>query len=176
MKARLRGQTVLLLVAVLAACGGLLGCDDSSAHSRLGPASHGWQVTRVVDGDTLEVTSEHSTLTVRLIGIDTPETVHPSEPVECFGPEASAWTNRRLLNEEVFLEFDPSQGRTDVYNRTLAYVWVEQDQALRLFNEVSLRRGFAREYTYEASYAWQHLFLNAEAAARSHSRGLWSSC
>lgn len=64
-----------------------------------GPVSPGWRVTRVVDGDTVDVTRGRRTLTLRLIGIDTPETVHPTEPIECHGPEATQFATRRLLGE-----------------------------------------------------------------------------
>jgi micrococcal nuclease len=137
-----------------------------------GPVSTGWRVTRIVDGDTVDVTRGRRTLTLRLIGIDTPETVHPSEPVECFGPEATDFASRRLLGEPVALEFDRSQGRLDYYDRTLAYVWTVRGRDA-LFNRDAVRRGYALEYTYDDPYAWQRELLNAQAAARSEGRGVW---
>ena len=132
-----------------------------------------WHVTRVVDGDTLEVRRARQELTVRLIGIDTPETVHPTEPVECFGPEASAYARRTLLGEAVSLEFDGSQGRRDYYGRTLAYVWIVGSSP-RMFNVMALGRGYALEYTYDNAYRWQARFRRAEERARSLDRGVWS--
>lgn len=137
-----------------------------------GPISSGWRVTRIVDGDTVDVTKGRRTLTLRLIGIDTPETVHPTEPIECFGPEASAFAQRRLLGERAVLEFDRSQGRLDYYDRTLAYLWTT-DGSPRQFNEDAVRRGFATEYTYNEPYLWQREFLQAQAAAVSRRLGVW---
>ena len=130
-----------------------------------------WTVTRVIDGDTIEVTSPRRMLKVRLIGIDTPETVHPSVPIECFGPEASRFATRRLLGEAVRLEYDPTQGRRDYYGRTLAYVWLAQPR--RLFNLEAIRRGYALEYTYESAYRRQGQFNAAEQVAQRAERGIW---
>lgn len=134
-----------------------------------GPVSKDWRVTRVVDGDTVDVTRDRRTLTLRLIGIDTPETVHPTEPIECFGPESTDFASRRLLGEPVTLEFDPSQGRLDYYDRTLAYVWIGRT----MFNRMAIRRGYALEYTYDDPYRWQREFVRAEAIARSERLGVW---
>lgn len=98
-------------------------------------------VTRVVDGDTIEV-QRGGMIDVRLIGMDTPESVHPSEPVECHGPAAAELTKRSLEGDMVRLELDVE--RRDRYGRTLAYVW---DDA-RLFNQVLVERGFATVSTY----------------------------
>jgi micrococcal nuclease len=137
-----------------------------------GPVSTGWRITRVVDGDTVDATRGRRTLTLRLIGIDTPETVHPTEPIECFGPQATAFAARRLLGEQVALEFDPSQGRLDYYDRTLAYVWTTSGTP-RQFNRTAIRRGYALEYTYDNAYLWQREFSRAQAAAVAQRLGVW---
>jgi micrococcal nuclease len=129
-------------------------------------------VTRVVDGDTVVVERGHRSLTLRLIGIDTPETVHPTVPIECYGPEASRFANRQLLERQVTLEFDRSQGRRDYYGRTLAYVWIDGRHPV-LFNLRAIRRGYALEYTYDAAYHWQQEFRRAESEARSSHLGVW---
>jgi len=95
-------------------------------------------VTRVIDGDTVEVRYKGSIIDVRLIGIDTPETVAPGEPVECYGPAASRFTEQHLDRKRVLLEFDVE--RTDQYGRTLAYVWLGDE----LFNQTLVARGFAQ--------------------------------
>lgn len=138
-----------------------------------GPLNGPYPVMRVVDGDTIWVESSAGRLKVRLIGIDTAETVDPNEPVGCFGPEASAEANRLLAGATVYLELDPSQGDTDRYGRTLAYVWLEDGQ---MFNELMVRSGFAIEYTYDDPYAYQGEFLEAQAQAKAASIGLWSAC
>ena len=137
-----------------------------------GPVSRGWQVSRVIDGDTVEVSRGGRALTIRLIGIDTPETVHPTEPIECYGPEASRFAQRQLTGRSVLLEFDHSQGRVDYYGRTLAYVWLD-GQGLTLFNKEAIRRGFALEYTYDSAYQWQSLFQKAEKRAQRQKLGVW---
>lgn len=130
-------------------------------------------VTKVVDGDTIWVGSGTGDVKVRLIGIDTAETVDPNEPVGCFGPEASAEAARLLTGASVYLELDPSQGDIDRYGRTLAYVWLEDGS---MFNEVMIRDGFAIEYTYDDPYAYQAEFRDAQSAAQDQGAGLWSAC
>lgn len=137
-----------------------------------GRLSTGWRVSRIVDGDTVDVSRGGRTLTLRLIGIDTPETVHPTEPIECFGPEATQFAHRRLLGEPAILEFDRSQGRLDYYGRTLAYLWTTSGSP-RQFNLDAVRRGYALEYTYDDSYLWQREFQRAEALAESARIGVW---
>jgi micrococcal nuclease len=137
-----------------------------------GPAEPGFRVTRVIDGDTVEVQNGPRVLTLRLIGIDTPETVHPNEPVECFGPAATRFAHDRLLGRDVTIEYDKSQGRHDTYGRTLAYVWVG-NRSMRMFNHGAVRQGFALEYTYDTAYAWQSKFMRAERLARDLQRGVW---
>jgi endonuclease YncB( thermonuclease family) len=126
-------------------------------------------VTRVVDGDTIEVDFEGKNLDVRLIGIDTPETVDPSEPVGCYGPAASRFTTKELDGEHVRLEFDVE--RLDQYERTLAYVWLGDE----LFNETLVVRGFATVTTYPPNVRYVDRFIAAQRDARSHERGLWGA-
>ena len=98
-----------------------------------------YRVVDVLDGDTIVVRRAGAAEeTVRLLGVDTPETHHPTKPVECFGPEASAYTTSRLLGEAVRLEDDVE--RRDLYDRRLAYVYVDGAR----FNDELLRRGYAR--------------------------------
>ncbi len=99
----------------------------------------------VLDGATVEVGYRGGT-TIRVIGIDTPETVGPSTPDECFGAQASAAANRMLQGRRVALVFDPSQGRLDKYGRTLAYLRIPGTGD---FGLAMIRRGFAAEYTYD---------------------------
>jgi hypothetical protein len=112
-------------------------------------------------------------VSVRVIGIDTPETVHPSEPVECGGPQASATADALLSGRRVRLVFDPSQGRYDSYGRTLAYLEIP---GAGDFGMQMIRRGRAAEYTYDTSYARQAGYQAAEQAAQSAARGIWAQC
>ena len=78
---------------------------------------------KVVDGDTIHVNSNGQKLKIRMTGLDTPETVDPRKPVQCFGLEASAQAKTILGGQQVYLETDPSQDAVDKYGRTLAYIW-----------------------------------------------------
>ncbi len=123
-------------------------------------------VERVVDGDTIIVEGIGS---VRLIGVDTPETVHPNRPVEFFGKEASAFTQRMLEGKRVRLEYD--QERQDRYGRTLAYVYLPDGT---FANEEIIRRGYGHAYT---RFPFRHLerFRQFELEARTNRRGLWGT-
>lgn len=165
------GRRMLAAAVVLL----LAGCSASATG---GPAPKGellgpYPVTRVVDGDTIWVQADGGRLKVRLIGIDTAETVAPNRPVGCFGPEASAQTARLLDGEQVHLELDPSQGDTDRYGRTLAYVWLDDG---RMVNELLVRNGFAVEYTYDDPYAYQAEFRDAQRQAQAADAGRWAAC
>ena len=127
-------------------------------------------VTRVVDGDTIEVRYQQQDLTVRLIGIDTPESVMPGEPVQCYALAASRFTTNRLDGANVRLEFDVE--RTDKYGRTLAYVWLGRE----LFNETLVRQGYAFVTTYPPDVKYESVFLDAQRRARAESRGVWGRC
>ena len=131
------------------------------------------RVLDVVDGDTVKVAYRGAEVSVRVIGIDTPETVHPSEPVECGGPQASAAAVRLLTGKRVRLVFDPSQGRTDAYGRTLAYL---QSPGIGDFGLAMIRQGRAAEYTYESAYARQARYQTAQSTAQGTGRGIWNRC
>lgn len=150
--------------------------DDSGATegvARPDDAAGPYAVTRVVDGDTVKVDVDGTEQTVRLIGVDTPETVHPDQPVECFGPEASAFTTELVDQQPVWLESDPTQGSTDRYGRTLAYIWTGPDTML---NEQLVAGGYGREYTYDTDYRHADLLRSAQQSARSAGAGLWGAC
>jgi micrococcal nuclease len=129
------------------------------------------QVVKVVDGDTLDVRLNGQTLRLRLIGINTPESVDPRQPVECFGREASDRAKALLTGQTVFLESDPSQTDRDRYDRLLRYVWFRNGQ---LFNLVMIAEGFAYEYTYDVPYKYQPLFRRAQLDTQQRQIGLWS--
>ena len=128
-------------------------------------------VVRVVDGDTLIVARPEGDTRVRVIGIDTPESVAPDRPVECFGPESADRADQLLTGTSVMLRGDPTQDRVDQYGRELDYVWLPDG---RLFNHVMLVEGFATEYTFAAPYAYQDSFRAAEQQAAQGGVGLWS--
>lgn len=122
-------------------------------------------VTKVIDGDTIIV---ESVGTVRLIGVDTPETVHPKKPVEALGEEASRFTRSLVLGQVVRLEYDAR--RRDRYGRTLAYVYPPDG---RLLNAEIIRRGYGHAYT---AFPFRFLdeFRKHEQSAREAEVGLWA--
>jgi micrococcal nuclease len=180
-----RVVALVLCPLVLAACGGgTVGASvepataaDSGLQPR-GTVVSGVPVLRVVDGDTIHVLVQGQDLTVRLIGMNTPETVKPDSPIECFGPEASEFAKQTLSDQVVTLEFDASQGMTDKYGRTLAYVWTQPpDGGLRLFNLDSVSGGYAYERQYGPTpYAWESEFRAAQRSAQAAGAGLWDAC
>jgi micrococcal nuclease len=159
-----RAAVAVTALVVVSAGGWWVGAhhDDASPVAR---------VVDVLDGDTIVVAfADGSTDTVRLLGIDTPETHHPTKPVECFGPEAAAYTARRLTGRVVHLEGDVES--RDLYGRRLAYVVVSG----RAFNEELLRTGYARLLVLAPNRRHAHALLDAELAARRAGRGLWRHC
>ena len=127
------------------------------------------RVTRVVDGDTIEVEIGGVEYDVRYIGIDTPETVHPSKPVGCFGPEASARNKELVQGKTVGLEKDVSE--TDRFGRLLRYVWVGEE----MVNAALVRDGYAQSSTYPPDVKHQQMFLDLQRQAREAGRGLWGA-
>ncbi|MBD8141847.1 thermonuclease family protein [Frigoribacterium sp. CFBP 13605] len=131
-------------------------------------------VDRVVDGDTVVVLVAGERERIRLIGVDTPETVKPDAPVDCFGPEASTFTTAALPEgATVWLEDDASQGDADRYDRLLRYVWSPDGTML---NERLVAEGYGREDTYDDAYRYRDRFVAAEASAEASRVGLWGAC
>lgn len=130
-----------------------------------------YAVVHVVDGDTFDVEIEGKTERLRMIGIDTPETVDPRKPVQCFGKEASARTKELLLGQRVTLEADHSQDERDKYGRMLRYAFLPDG---RNFGLVLIQEGYAHEYTYDKPYKYQQQFKDAERTAREAKKGLWA--
>lgn len=129
------------------------------------------QVVEIIDGDTADVQVDGEVVLLRLIGIDTPESVHPSRPVECFGREAAAKAWELLSGQTVFLEGDPTQDERDRYGRLLRYVWLPDG---RMFNYEMIAQGYAFEYTFRVPYIYQAQFRQAERVSREAGRGLWA--
>jgi micrococcal nuclease len=126
-------------------------------------------VTEVVDGDTLRVQFDDGwTDTVRLIGVDTPETKHPSRPIECFGPEATEYTRVRAEGRRVQLDRDITD--RDRYARLLRYVFLDDGDFL---NAALLRDGYALVVTYPPDVRYVDTYLALQQEARDAGRGLW---
>jgi endonuclease YncB( thermonuclease family) len=129
------------------------------------------RVAYVVDGDTIDVVLDGSTVRVRLIGVDTPEIVDPNRPRQCYSAEASARTRALVENKVVWLEADLSQGDKDTFGRLLRYVWLPDGPLLNLS---LIQDGYGVELSVGAGYKHQSVFLQAQQAARVAQRGLWS--
>ena len=159
-----RGYWLIAVIAALAAYRAVQHAGEPAVPEALAEGEH--QVLRVVDGDTLLLTSNAR---VRLIGVNTPETVRPDHPVEAWGPEASRFTQEFISRGPVRLTFD--QERKDRFNRFLAYVWVDD----RLLNEELVRAGLARaELQFHYSSSMKKRFREAQQAAQRERVGLWS--
>jgi micrococcal nuclease len=135
-----------------------------------GPASAEAFVARVVDGDTIEVRIGGRLEDVRYIGVDTPETVKPDTPVQCFGPRASSYNHALVERRRVRLLFGVE--RHDVYGRLLAYVYLGH----RFVNAMLVRRGLARSLTIPPNDRFAPLFRRLELHAARAGRGLWGAC
>ncbi|MGZ8629419.1 MAG: thermonuclease family protein [Actinomycetota bacterium] len=171
---RLPIRSLSILIGALASSLAV-ACVDQPVVSGRGPRSADLprttvRVLEVVDGDTIRVELDGSATPVRLIGIDTPEKDGPYTDEECFGVEASRYTEQTLDGRSVDLEFDVE--RTDRFDRTLAYVWLEG----KLFNERILLDGFAQQATFPPNVRYVERFTEAQRSARTASTGLWGAC
>jgi micrococcal nuclease len=145
-----------------------LGEDRSNASSNVGHSNYAAtvRVTRVVDGDTIDISpSVEGRSRVRLIGMDTPEVHFGTQP---YGPEASAFAKRELDGREAKLELDVQ--KIDPYGRLLAYVYLPDG---RMFNETLLEEGYAQVATFPPNVKYQERLLKAQREAREANRGLW---
>lgn len=172
---RRRPAIVLALAATLAAAtiGGAAGIGEIGGGSPglEGPEGpHAAEVVRVIDGDTIVVRIAGRTERVRYIGIDTPETVKPGTPVECFGPEANAANERLVAESRVRLQRDTEL--RDRYGRLLAYVYADR----ALVNEELVRRGYATTLEIEPNTGLAARLAAAERSAEAADRGLWGHC
>jgi micrococcal nuclease len=159
-----RAVVVATLLAAASVSGWWLGDQRRTAQPEA-------RVIRAVDGDTVVVAlAGGRTDTIRLLGVDTPETHHPTKPVGCFGPEAAAYTARRLTGRLVHLEGDVET--RDMYGRRLAYLILDG----RRFNDELLRRGYGRLLVIAPNGAHARVELEAELSARHEHRGLWAQC
>ena len=169
----------VLVVLLVRGCGGDRSgpADPGAGRERSGAGGGGpareratAEVLRVVDGDTIEVLLEGEEEDVRYIGVDTPESVAPGEPVECFGEEASDFNAGLVEGEDVVLVFDAEL--RDQYGRLLAYVYVGET----LVNADLLAQGFARTLEIEPNTSKAPRFERLEQRAGAAGRGLWGAC
>ena len=161
-----RARLVLALAAVVA-----LVFAGREAAAPDGPREVG-RVVRVVDGDTIHVQVDGRREKVRYIGVDTPESVKPGTPVQCFAKRASAFNKHLVAGERVRLV--PDAEARDRYGRLLAYVYRVRDGLF--VNAELVRRGYAVTLTIPPDVAHAAEFRRLAAGARRAGRGLWSAC
>ena len=136
-------------------------------------------VVRAVDGDTAVVRVDGQERRVRLLGVDTPETVHPNKPIQFYGKEASNFTKESLNGKRVWLEYDSNP--QDRYNRHLAYVWLANPKTINestiresMFNARLLLGGYAKVMIIRPNKRYEAEFKKFEAEARQAKLGVWS--
>jgi micrococcal nuclease len=161
--ARSRAVVVVTVLAATSVAGWWFGHQRRAADAP-------YLVVDVLDGDTIVVERARTRVTVRLLGIDAPETHHPTKPVQCYGPEAAAYSRRRLLGRTVRLEDDVETH--DIYGRRLAYVYLGRER----FEDELLRLGYARLLVLDPNRAHARTMLGLELAAKRAGTGLWSEC
>jgi micrococcal nuclease len=160
----------VLLVILLAGGGaGEPGSGGNASAIRPG-GTVGARVLRVIDGDTVEVELDGDTEDVRYIGVDTPETVKPGTPVQCFGPEASARNHELVEDRRVRLRFDHEL--RDDYGRLLAYVYAGG----HLVNAELVQGGYARTLEFPPNTTLAERLAAVQGRAGEAGRGLWSAC
>lgn len=165
---------IATVVAVLAAAVAVTVWSGALDSSGGGSADAGeGVVVRVIDGDTVDVDVGGTEERVRLIGVDTPESVAPDRPVQCFGAEASART-AELLPAGTAVRLERDEVSRDRYDRLLAYVYRVDDELL--VNLDLIEGGFADAVTYGDNEALYDTFVAAESTARADGVGLWSVC
>ncbi len=168
-----RRLTVASLVTLIFALIGFFQVAPSSFKQTVLATQPGlWHVAKVVDGDTINVTMGTGKETVRLLGIDTPETHDPRKPVQCFGQRASDYTKSLLEGKDVRLEPDPTDSDRDKYHRLLRYVYLPDGT---LINAKLVSEGYAFAYVIFPLTKLDE-FRALETDARQHNRGLWAGC
>ncbi len=147
---------------------------DLQAHSESINASSldSYKITKFSDGDTIEVEMNGKTETIRMLGIDTPETHHPDKGVQCFGPEASAKTKELLANGRAKLASDSKAKNRDKYGRLLRYVYTEDGLSIE---ETLIKEGYGFVFRAE-NFDQKKAYLSLESSARESKTGLWGSC
>ncbi len=166
------GAVVLLIVGIVL----LLVTEEEGGEGRKESSDEsmkrvGAEVIRVVDGDTAQMQLDNGGEEgVRFIGVDTPESVAPGQPVECFGKKASHFTTDLIEGEQVVLRF--GEERRDRYDRVLAYVYLDD----RFVNAELVRLGYARTLEIAPNVDYAERFARLQQEAANAGRGLWGVC
>jgi micrococcal nuclease len=164
---------LLVLAACTAAEPSQAGHRPVDVQAQALPGTFTARVVRVVDGDTFVADRAGHEVRVRLIGVDTPETVKPDWPVECWGPQASRLTHRLLPAGDLVRGSYEAGGRLDQYGRDLWDVWLPDG---RFLQAVLVRRGAAEAFAYRPQVAHATYLAGLESVARANDVGRWGHC
>ncbi|MFA1782429.1 thermonuclease family protein [Bacillus velezensis] len=158
---------VIILVSIVSGCQDSNNSNQKAYHTRASAKEEAY-VIRCIDGDTFIAEINGKQERIRLILVDTPETVHPNKPVQPFGKEASDFTKKMLEHHSVYLEYDKE--KRDKYNRLLAYVYLTDGSS---FNQELLEKGYARLAVFPPNTKYQEQYSKAEKTAKQKHRGVW---
>ncbi|WP_050180486.1 thermonuclease family protein [Domibacillus robiginosus] len=145
--------------------------SSQTAEAALPKAATKVTVKEVVDGDTVKVVYKGKTETVRMILIDTPETKDPKKCVQLYGPEATAYTKKYLLDKTKTVSIELDKDTRDQYGRLLAYVYVNET----MFNELLIQNGLARITVFEPNTKYLKKLQDSETKAKAAKKGIWSN-
>jgi micrococcal nuclease len=147
----------------------IIGCATPASHT----INNVGTVVNVIDGDTINVNVNNITKHVRLIGIDTPETKHPTKTIGCYGKEANAYMVK-LLPKGTQISLVLDKETTDKYGRVLAYVYIKSNNLFVNLNLVA--KGYAKVMTFKPNVLHKYEFIQAQTKAKTNQVGLWDKC
>ena len=162
----------VIFISLLIAVGQHYGWFDT-LNDTVAPSQPGlYRVTHFTDGDTINVDMNGAVESIRFIGVDTPETHKPGTPIQCYGPEAAAFTKRLIGDKSVRLQSDPENTNRDRYDRLLRYVYLPDGT---LVNQTIIEEGYGFYYPY-FPFTKSQEFAAAQGRAQTAHKGLWSAC
>jgi endonuclease YncB( thermonuclease family) len=172
-KRRLQKLVLTFIVAVIVGLIGSHGQVRQKASQAVQQNDPGlYSVNHFVDGDTIAVNMNGSVETIRMIGVDTPETHKPNTPVQCYGPEAADYTTQLIGSSQVRLQADPKDTNRDRYGRLLRYVYLPDG---RMVETELIKNGYGFAYT-EFPFTKKEEFKAVEQQAKDAKTGLWTNC
>jgi len=167
---------VVLVLGVAQQAGWLPDSTQEAGNKAVQTASQNqpglYSIDHFVDGDTISVNMNGKKETIRMIGIDTPETHKPNTPVQCYGPAAAAYTKTIIGDTKVRLQSDPQSTDRDRYDRLLRYVYLPDG---RLVQKELIQNGYAFAYT-QFPFTKSDEFVQAQESAKTGNKGLWGNC
>lgn len=172
MRNRLVSAAGLLVVAGMAYMAQHFGWLQKSAQTAQTATPGTYSINHFIDGDTIAVNMNGKLESVRMIGVDTPETHKPNTPVQCYGPAAAAFTKNLIGGSSVRLEADPESQNRDRYNRLLRYVYLPDG---RLVEAELIKGGYGFAYV-DFPFSKSDAFVQYQQVARTAHAGLWGNC